>query len=252
MKAILTYHSVDESGSVISIDESTFRRHAAWLADGHVRVVPLHEIANVPADEDAVAITFDDGLESFGRIAAPMLLALGLPVTLFVVTDAVGSSNVWRGRQDPGIPVQPLLDWEQLGALQVAGVQLGAHTCTHPDLTTLGGDALEREIVASKRRLARELGVDATTFAYPYGAVSAVARDIVARTFRLGFTTRLAALASEEDPALLPRLDSYYLRSPGTLEAWGSRRFRMRMGLLAGARSVRGTLTRNLPRSFVG
>ena len=144
--------------------------------------------------------------------------------------------------------MQSLLDWEQLGALQEAGVQLGAHTCTHPDLTTLSGDALEREIVAPQQRLARELGVDATTFAYPYGAVSPAARDVVARTFRLGCTTRLAALASEEDPALLPRLDSYYLRSSGALEAWGSRRFRMRLGLLAGARSVRGTLTRSLVR----
>lgn len=248
MRAILTYHSVDATGSVISIDERSFRRHVAWLAQGHVRVVPLQELAGVPTDEDAVAITFDDGLATFGSVAAPMLLELGLPATLFVVTDAVGSWNVWRGRQDPGIPVQPLLDWEQLGALQEAGIQLGAHTCTHPDVTTLAGDALEREIVAPKQRLARELGVDATTFAYPYGAVSAAARDVVARTFRLGCTTRLAALAPEEDLALLPRLDSYYLRSPGSLEAWGSRRFRMRLGLLAGARSVRGTLSRSLAR----
>jgi peptidoglycan/xylan/chitin deacetylase (PgdA/CDA1 family) len=117
MRAILTYHSVDETGSVISISERSFRGHAAWLAKGHVRVVPLDEITSVPPDEDAVAITFDDGLASFGRVASPLLLEHGLPATLFVVADAVGSSNVWRGRQDPGIPVQPLLDWEQLGAL---------------------------------------------------------------------------------------------------------------------------------------
>jgi peptidoglycan/xylan/chitin deacetylase (PgdA/CDA1 family) len=248
MRAIITYHSVDETGSVISISERSFRRHVAWLAQTRVPVVPLEEITRVPPDEDAVAITFDDGLESFGRIAAPLLLEHGLPVTLFVVTDAVGSSNLWRGRQDPGIPVHSLLDWEQLGALREAGVRLGAHTCTHPRLTTLAGDALEREIVASKQRLARELGVDAQTFAYPYGAVNPAARDVVARTFHFGCTTRLAALASEETPAMLPRLDSYYLRSPDALDAWGSRRFRMRLGLLAGARSVRGSLTGSLVR----
>jgi peptidoglycan/xylan/chitin deacetylase (PgdA/CDA1 family) len=248
MRAILTYHSIDETGSVISIGERSFRRHVAWLAEGHVRVVPLEEITSVPPDQDAVAITFDDGLASFGAIAAPLLLQHGLPVTLFVVTDAVGSSNVWRGRQDPGIPVQPLLDWAQLGALQEAGVQLAAHTCTHPRLTALEGDSLEREIVASKQRLARELGVDAKTFAYPYGAVSPAARDVVARTFHFGCTTRLAALAPEEDPAMLPRLDSYYLRSPDALDGWGSRRFRMRLGLFAGARSVRGSFIGSLTR----
>ena len=248
MRAILTYHSVDETGSVISVSERSFRRHVAWLARGHVRVVPLEDITSVPPDEDAVAVTFDDGLASFGRIAAPLLLDGGVPTTVFVVTDAVGSTNVWRGRQDAGIPVQPLLDWEQLGALYEAGVGLGAHTCTHPRLTTLAGDSLEREIVASKQRLTHELGVDAKTFAYPYGAVSPAARDVVARTFHFGCTTRLAALTSEEDPAMLPRLDSYYLRSPDALEAWGSRRFRMRLGVLAGARSVRGSLTRSLVR----
>jgi peptidoglycan/xylan/chitin deacetylase (PgdA/CDA1 family) len=248
MKAILTYHSVDESGSVISISEATFRRHVHWLASGRVRVVPLASLATAPEDHDAVAITFDDGLESFGRIAAPLLRDHGLPATLFVVTDAVGTTNVWRGRGDAGIPVFPLLDWDALGLLTADGVALGAHTCTHPDLATLDPASGEREIVASKSRLARELGVDALTFAYPYGSVTAPAHDVVKREFRVGVTTRLATLAPHDDPALLPRLDSYYLREPGTLEAWGTTRFRMRLGLLAGARSVRGSLTRSLVR----
>jgi peptidoglycan/xylan/chitin deacetylase (PgdA/CDA1 family) len=142
----------------------------------------------------------------------------------------------------------PLLDWDALGELAAAGVSLGAHTCTHLDLASADAATAEREIVSSRTRLARELGVDATTFAYPYGGVSAVARDVVAREFRFGVTTRLATLAPHDDPARLPRLDSYYLRSAGALEAWGTARFRVRMGLLAGARSVRGSLTRRPAR----
>jgi peptidoglycan/xylan/chitin deacetylase (PgdA/CDA1 family) len=248
MKAILTYHSVDDSGSVVSIDERTFARHVRWLATSHVPVLPLDQLPSAPDGEDAVSITFDDGLESFGRVAAPLLREHGLPATLFVVTDAVGSSNLWSGRGDPGIPVQPLLDWGALGALASDGVSLGAHTCTHLDLATAEPDEAEREIVASKSRLLRELGVVATTFAYPYGGVSQAARDVVAREFRYGVTTRLATLSAHEHPALLPRLDSYYLRAPGTLESWGTKRFRLRMGLLAGARSVRGSLTRSITR----
>ena len=248
MKAILTYHSVDETGSVISIDEGTFRRHVRWLASGRVRVVPLVELPSVADDADALAITFDDGLESFGRIAAPLLLDHDLPVTVFVVSDAVGSTNVWRGHRDAGIPVFPLLSWDALGRLAANGVSIGAHTCTHLDLTSADPDTATSEIVPSKARLLRELGVDVTTFAYPYGGVGIAARDVVAREFRYGVTTRLAALASHDDPARLPRLDSYYLRARGTLESWGTARFRMRMGLLAGARSVRGSLSRSFAR----
>lgn len=248
MKAILTYHSVDDSGSVISIDERTFRRHAQWLASGHVRVVPLDVLPSLSDDVDAIAITFDDGVESFGRIAAPLLRDHDLPVTLFVVSDAVGSTNVWRGQRDAGIPVFPLLDWDALARLAADGVSIGAHTCTHLDLASAAPDAAEREIAASRARIARELGVDVTTFAYPYGGVSVAARGVVTREFRFGVTTRLALLSPHDDPALLPRLDSYYLRAAGSLEAWGTARFRMRMGLLAGARSVRGSLSRSFAR----
>ena len=248
MKAILTYHSVDETGSVISIDERTFRRHAQWLASGRVQVVPLDALPTLADDDDAIAITFDDGLESFGRIAGPVLRDHGLPVTLFVVADAVGTTNEWRGRRDAGIPVWRLLDWDALGRLAASGVALGAHTCTHLNLASADADSAEREIVSSKTRLARELGVDVTTFAYPYGGVSMAARDVVAREFQFGVSTRLAILSPHDDPARLPRLDSYYFRGAGTLEAWGTTRFRMRLGLLAGARSVRGSLTRSLAR----
>jgi hypothetical protein len=78
--------------------------------------------------------------------------------------------------------------------------------------------------------------------------VSAAARNVVAREFRYGVTTRLATLASADDPARLPRLDSFYLRAAGALDAWGTARFRVRMGLLAGARSVRGSLSRSTAR----
>jgi peptidoglycan/xylan/chitin deacetylase (PgdA/CDA1 family) len=248
MKAILTYHSVDDTGSVISLDPATFRRHVAWLASGRVRVVPLQALPELPADEDAIAITFDDGLASFGEIAAPMLRDHGLPVTLFVVSEAVGGDNAWRGRRDAGIPLFRVLHWDELGRLAEAGVTIGAHSCTHPALSALDAGTAEREIVSSRERLEQRLGVTVVTFAYPYGAVGETARAVVAREFRYGCTTRLAALSPADDPALLPRLDTYYLRAPGSLEAWGTARFRWRVGLLAGARSVRGTLTRSLVR----
>jgi peptidoglycan/xylan/chitin deacetylase (PgdA/CDA1 family) len=244
MKAILTYHSVDDSGSVISIRPSDFRRHVAWLASGQVRVVPLDQLAAIPEGEHAVAITFDDGVASFGDVAAPLLLEHGLPATLFVVADAVGTTNVWRGIGDAGIPVWRLLDWHELGRLAQAGITIGAHTCTHPHLTTLPSDAVEQEIVSSKARLASELGVAPTTFAYPYGSYDRVARDAVARHFRYACSTELRMLSSSDDVALLPRLDSYYFKAPNTLELFGTRRFRARLGLLASARNVRRTLTR--------
>ena len=56
MRAILTYHSIDESGSPISVAPAAFRRHVEWLASGRVRVVSLEEIVRLNDAVDAVAL----------------------------------------------------------------------------------------------------------------------------------------------------------------------------------------------------
>src|SRR5581483_6893264 len=78
MRAILTYHSIDESGSVISVGRETFAAQAAWLASGRVRVTTVDELLALPPDADAVALTFDDGFQNFADTAVPVLERHGL------------------------------------------------------------------------------------------------------------------------------------------------------------------------------
>lgn len=238
MRAILTYHSIDGSGSPVSVDEPAFRRHVAWLSSGAVRVVGIDELLR--SDRDAVALTFDDGFASFAERAWPLLAEHGLPVTLFVVSDRVGSTNAWGGRESPGIPTLPLLGWDALARLAEEGVTLGAHSRTHPDLRTMRGPALEDEIAGSADRIAAATGRRPQAFAYPYGARSGDAVAVAARSFRCACTTEHRLMAAEDQPHLLPRLDAYYFRRRG-LEGWGSAMFRARVwvrGTLRSARSL--------------
>jgi hypothetical protein len=57
MKAILTYHSIDESGSVISIAPAVFEQQVRWLAASRVKVVSLTDLLDLTDDGDAIAIT---------------------------------------------------------------------------------------------------------------------------------------------------------------------------------------------------
>ena len=116
MRAILTYHSIDESGSPISISEDVFRSQITWLAKGHVKVVPLETLMRMPASANAVALTFDDGFVNFGDVAAPLLADHGLPSTLFVVTDAAGRTNRWSGRPGRTIIYADRCRFLQIGA----------------------------------------------------------------------------------------------------------------------------------------
>src|SRR5512138_3223815 len=128
MRAILTYHSIDESASPISISERVFRRQVQWLAGGGVQVVSLDTLLRLPVDADAVALTFDDGFVNVGDLAAPMLVEHDLPATVFVVSDAVGGTNRWAAGPDPGVPELPLLGWDALARLSARGIDLGSHT----------------------------------------------------------------------------------------------------------------------------
>lgn len=244
MRAILTYHSIDESGSPISVSPEAFRAHVRWLASGAVRVVPLEQVMAASHDEDAVAITFDDGFANFATDAAPALRESGLPATVFVVAEHVGGENDWGGRHAPGIPARPLMNWSTLGQIVERGASIGAHTRRHRDLTQVRGAALEDEVAGCVERIAAELGVRPSTFAYPYGAVDATSATVVRDVFALGCTTELRVLRDGEDRACLPRLDMFYFREPGQLESWGSAAFRGRLWLRAQGRRMKRLVQR--------
>lgn len=239
MRAILTYHSIDPSDSVISVDEETLRRHANWFVEGNVPVVSVSDLLGMSEDEDGVALTFDDAFENFETTAWPILRERELPVTIFVVAGHVGGTNEWGGGSVAGIPTLPLLDWESLGRLSQEGVTIGSHTVRHPRLTGLDAPSLEKELGGSASRIEREIGSRPEGLAYPYGNVDSVVEEATATSYAWACTTELATLGSGTSRHLLPRLDAYYFRRAGQLETWGTPRFRTRLGLRRAARSVR-------------
>lgn len=246
MKAILTYHSIDASGSPISVDPDAFRAHARWFASGRVRVVGLDELLALPHDADAVCLTFDDAFANFASAAWPLLRDHGLPVTLFVVAGYAGRRNTWD-QQGYSLPELPLLDWPALGRLADEGVTLGAHTVSHPDLRTLDDDALAHELAGAADRIAAETGRRPACLAYPFGATDARVTAAAGSVYTTACTTELRALRPAEDPLRLPRLDAFYFRQPGRLEAWGSPAFRRYLGLRAVARRARRALSWGRP-----
>lgn len=248
MRGVLTYHSIDDSGSPISVAPDAFRRHVDWLASGAVRVRSLHDLlaTNQSTSSDAaIALTFDDGIANFATHAAPLLKDRGLPVTLFVVSGHVGRDNRWGGRSQAGIPDLPLLDWDALGTLAADGVEIGAHTRTHPHLTRLSASAVQDEVLGATDEIVERLGRRPTTFSYPYGdcddAVAAVARA----AFQYACTTQFESLGADVDAARIPRLDACSYRDAGRLEEWGSVRFRAGVQLRRGVRWTRRVLGRN-------
>jgi peptidoglycan/xylan/chitin deacetylase (PgdA/CDA1 family) len=86
------------------------------------------------------------------------------------------------------LPNDLMLTTAQLRQLHAAGMEIGAHTLSHPILARVADDDAEREISGSRARLSELLQCDIRTFAYPNGQPEKdyTARD-VSIVRRLGF-----------------------------------------------------------------
>jgi peptidoglycan/xylan/chitin deacetylase (PgdA/CDA1 family) len=227
MRAILTWHSIDPSGSAISVSAAAFRRQIRHLLSAGVRIVSVEELLNETSDVgDAVALTFDDGFASVERDAAPLLAEHGLAATIFVVTDCVGATSRWSRHDGCGMRELPLLGWDALARLASTGWTIGSHSRTHPDLTRASASQLEEEIGSAAQELTRRFGATRRGFAYPYGAVDARVRAAVAGAHPWACATDFRALeAGRFDSRELPRLDMWYFEQPGVFERWGTPAF---------------------------
>ena len=128
-----------------------------------------------------VAITFDDGWLNNFTHAFPILQALAVPATFFCTT----------GHLHTGPPEPDKMTPSQLRELIAAGMTIGGHTRSHPDLTSLPLELARAEIAGCRQDLAQTLGVDIRFFAYPGGAFN---RDIERITREAGYTAACSVL----------------------------------------------------------
>jgi peptidoglycan/xylan/chitin deacetylase (PgdA/CDA1 family) len=64
------------------------------------------------------------------------------------------------------------LTWDQVRQMVVAGVDMGAHTRSHPILTRITPEQARDEVAGSKARIETEINQPVTAFAYPNGQPS--------------------------------------------------------------------------------
>lgn len=228
---ILTYHSIDESGSVISIAPSLFRQQMAFLAAHGFRTLTLSEAvrylaAGQPGPPNAVVLTFDDAYRNVYTEAFPVLAEYGFKATIFVITDCCGTTLNWPGLAGAAGPL-PVMDWPAITEMHDYGIAFGAHTHTHPDLTRIPPDEAEHEIVTSKTILQDRLGAPVDTFAYPFGYFNDQVRSVAQRHFTGAVSTKLGHAGPSADLHALRRLDVYFLQSQRVFQSLSSGRLEL-------------------------
>lgn len=155
---ILVYHSVGRDCAPAyrrwMVTERELDAHLRALSQRGYRSITVADLALLRSRGQLVPprtclITFDDGLRDFSEAALPVLAARKFAATLYVATGFVGKTARWLS--DLGEGNRPMLDWGALRDLQRAGVEIGAHSVSHPELDTLSRAKATRELRDSKR-----------------------------------------------------------------------------------------------------
>ena len=146
----------------------------------------------------AFAITFDDGYIDTLTAALPLLVEHGFTATCYLVAGAVGRTSEWT---EPA----PLMDWAGVRDWLDAGMEIGAHSMTHPDLTRLNDRRLAEEVTGSRHRLEDRLGIPIASFAYPYNVHDERTDAAVAAA---GYQAACAGVHRSGSPLALFRADA--------------------------------------------
>jgi peptidoglycan/xylan/chitin deacetylase (PgdA/CDA1 family) len=209
---ILLYHSISSDPAPwirpFAITPETFCSHLDLVVDrgGTALTVSAFAAALTPGaralPERPILITFDDGFADFHEHALPALADRGLGATLYVTTGFVG-----RRPESGQASGERMLDWAQLAEVRDAGIEIGGHSHSHPQLDALPGTQAAGEISRCKEILEGQVGVPVTSFAYPHGYSSPNVRRLVAESgYRSACGVKNALSSLADDPFSLARL----------------------------------------------
>ncbi|MGC7847627.1 polysaccharide deacetylase family protein [Desulforudis sp. 1088] len=211
---VLMYHKVSPDRKAGGYGLRVHPREFAWQMNylagrGFTAISPrdleraLYEGAPLPARP--ILITFDDGYRDNYLYALPVLEELGMQGTVFVVAGAIGKTNFFDAESQPP---NAMMSWEEIRAMERAGITIGSHTLTHPHLTQISTDQARREIVEAKRVLEKGLGHEVRYFCYPYGDYNPAVEALVAEAgYTLSFTCDQGRVTMDEErPLALKRL----------------------------------------------
>jgi peptidoglycan/xylan/chitin deacetylase (PgdA/CDA1 family) len=178
--AILTYHQIDlappppAAFRSLYVAPDSFARQMRWLKRLGYRGLSMRDLTPYLRGEKVgkvVGLTFDDGYCNNLHHALPVLQDCGFTATCYVISQLLGKTNVWD--LSNGVKQADLMSPEQIRAWSQAGMEIGAHTQNHCQLTSLPDEDALREISASKEELADLIGREVEHFCYPYGIYEA-------------------------------------------------------------------------------
>ncbi len=160
---ILLYHHVlpDPTSTSYAIDARLFKDQMDFLYQHGYHTITLAQLREAIMHGNRlpfnpIIITFDDGNLDNYEYAFPCMQRYGFTGTEYIVANRLKSDG--------------FLSISQLQEMAAAGWEIGSHSMTHANPTQVSPSQLRIELLDSRLRLEKELGIEIRTFAYPFGS----------------------------------------------------------------------------------
>ncbi len=211
---VFMYHEVGIGDSAFYLDPADFEDHLKYLVDNGYHTITMSQLydhwtlgAEIP--ENSVVLTFDDGYVSMYNTVYPLMQQYGTVGTFYIITD--------RFETNPTGTCSP----EMLQEMQQGGMEIGSHTCSHLQLTTLSQEEIVTQLNDSKTVLEEVLGVTVRSLAYPYGDYSGeVATSAQEAGYHIAVTTQVGYAAASQGILTLYRIPIYRSSTVDVFASW--------------------------------
>lgn len=194
---ILMYHYVrtvddpnDKMGFNLSVTPEKFAKDLDYIQSKGYTATNFYDIKNGKLPEKPVILTFDDGYQDFYTNAYPELRKRGMTAVSFVIADRLDGNYMTE---------------QELREISDKGIEIGSHTLSHPDLTTLEGSKLDKEISQSKQKIEEIIGKVIISFCYPSGKFNEKASDSVGKAGYFFAVTTKTGISMLDAPLTLNR-----------------------------------------------
>ncbi|MBO2009678.1 polysaccharide deacetylase family protein [Hymenobacter negativus] len=227
---VLMYHKIPDAPLAtkhqIYVTKENFEKHLAYFKQHKLTPITFVDYLQFASGERPltdfpprpIILTFDDGYTDNYTNLLPLMQQYGYRGVLYLLGDFDVRYNRWDADFDPSEPRSEIMDAAQKRAFVAAGWEIGAHTMSHPRLTTLPLPEAAAEIQRSKTALEAALQTQLVSFAYPYGDLNEDVKEAVrAAGFAFGVATDTGGLHLEDDRMQVFRVNMFPNETAGSL-----------------------------------
>jgi len=204
---ILMYHHIsdpprgsDEIMRDLSLPGPDFELQLRYLINEGYQSITMQDLIRyiqqgAPLPAKPVLLTFDDGYKDAFTVAFPLLKKYGFTGTFFIFTKPINEEN------------REYLSWQEVELMSAAGMEIGSHSYSHPDLRKLSAAALQKEILGSKKDIEAYIQKPVLFFCYPSGAYdSRIVQAVSEAGYWGAVTTQQGAIHSSDNRLALQRV----------------------------------------------